>query len=256
MDLPRSWPVESPARALRPAALAVGVLIAATTACASSGNRSPGASSTSPSTRTPGTSATARPAPSYRTDIGAPALLASLPIKGRAPKTGYSRKAFGQTWADVDRNGCDTRNDILNRDLTDKTWRAGTRNCVVLGGKLADPYTGRVISFAKTDAAAVQIDHIVALSDAWQTGAQSWDVRMRERFANDPTNLFAVDGEANQAKGDSDAASWLPPDKTFRCRYVWRQIQVKAAYGLWVTAAEHDAMASALRSCPAVDAGG
>jgi hypothetical protein len=172
-----------------------------------------------------------------------------LPVKGRAPKTAYSRKQFGPRWADVDRNGCDTRNDILNRDLGEKTWRVGTRNCVVLTGTLGDPYTGRALVFSKTHAAAIQIDHIVALADAWQTGAQYWDPGTRQRFANDPTNLLAVDGWTNESKGDNDAASWLPPNKTFRCQYVSRQIRVKAAYGLWVTGAERDAMARVLDSC-------
>jgi hypothetical protein len=171
-------------------------------------------------------------------------------VKGRAPKTGYSRAQFGPAWADVDHNGCDTRNDILNRDLLGVTWRAGTHDCVVISGTLADPYTGSAIPFEKAKATAVQIDHIVALGDAWQTGAQGWTAATREQFANDPLNLLAVDGPQNESKSDSDAASWLPPNKSFRCSYVARQITVKAAYKLWVTGAEHDAMASVLAGCP------
>lgn len=182
----------------------------------------------------------------------AQALLPRLAVKGRAPKTGYSRDRFGPAWADVDHNGCDTRNDILNRDLTAKTWRSGTHGCVVVGGILADPYTGRTITFVKARAYLVQIDHVVALSDAWQTGAQYEDAGTRERFANDPLNLLAVDGPTNESKGDADAASWLPPNRGFRCAYVARQIAVKVAYGLWATPAEHDAMAHVLASCGAV----
>lgn len=177
-------------------------------------------------------------------------VLDTLTVKGRAPKTGYSRDLFGASWADVDRNGCDTRNDILNRDLADKQWRAGTRNCVVVAGTLTDPYTGTPLTFAKARAFAVQIDHVVALSDAWQKGAQQWDTTKRTAFANDPLELLAVDGPTNMRKGDGDAATWLPPDKSYRCEYVARQIAVKAKYGVWVTQAEHDAMARILERCP------
>src|SRR5947199_120048 len=75
--------------------------------------------------------------------------------------------------------------------------------------------------------AAVQIDHVVALSDAWQTGAQLLPALERARLANDPVELLAVDGPTNEAKGDGDAATWLPPNKPFRCAYVARQIAVK-----------------------------
>jgi hypothetical protein len=175
--------------------------------------------------------------------------LDSLAVKGRAPKTGYSRREFGAAWTDVDHNGCDTRNDILNRDLVAKVWRANTHACVVIAGELDDPYTGRRIPFEKLHADRVQIDHVVALSDAWQKGAFAWTAAMRLAFANDPRNLLAVYGPTNQAKGDGDAATWLPPNKPFRCAYVTRQIAVKAAYRLWVTRAEHDAMTRVLSRC-------
>lgn len=178
------------------------------------------------------------------------AELAGLDVKGRAPKTGYDREQFGPAWADVDRNGCDTRNDVLARDLTDVTFEDGTHDCVVLTGTLADPYTGQVIDFERGPRSAeVQIDHVVALSDAWQKGAQQWDAETRRQFANDPANLLAVDGPANGAKGDGDAATWLPPSTGYRCAYVVRQVRVKAAYGLWVTQAEHDAMGRQLDGC-------
>ena len=170
-------------------------------------------------------------------------------MQGRAPKTGYARTRFGPAWADVDHNGCDTRNDILNRDLTTKQWRSGTHNCVVVAGTLADPYTGATLPFIKARAADVQIDHIVALADAWQTGASAWNDAQREKFANDPDELLAVDGKANEAKGDADAATWLPPNHAFRCEYARRQIAVKRKYSLWVTQPEHDALAAVLASC-------
>ncbi|WP_297009377.1 HNH endonuclease family protein, partial [uncultured Corynebacterium sp.] len=170
------------------------------------------------------------------------ATLDTLAVKGRAPKTGYDRALFGQAWADVDRNGCDTRNDILARDLTDVVFKKGS--CRVLSGILDDPYTGRTINFVRGQdtSTAVQIDHLVALSDAWQKGAQQLSPERREQLANDPANLLAVDGPANMQKRDGDAATWLPANKSFRCTYVSKQIDVKAAYALWVTQAEKDAM--------------
>jgi hypothetical protein len=180
------------------------------------------------------------------------AVLGKLAVRGRAAKTGYSRAEFGPAWADTDHNGCDTRDDILRRDLTAIQARAGTNGCVVVAGQLADPYTGKRIDFHKSAAAKVQIDHVVALSDAWQTGAQGWSAATRLEFANDPLELLAVDGQANQDKGDGDAATWLPPRKSFRCDYVGRQVAVKYRYDLWVTAAERTAMARALQTCPTV----
>ena len=183
--------------------------------------------------------------------------LARLPVKGRAPRTGYDRAAFGQAWTDDNddqfgHNGCDTRNDILRRDLRDLTLKPGTHGCVVLRGVLDDPYTGRTIDFVRGERTsfAVQIDHVVALSDAWQKGAQYWSARKRVDLANDPLELLAVDGPTNEAKGDGDAATWLPPNRSFRCAYVARQIAIKAKYGIWVTAAERDAMVRVLARCP------
>ncbi|TQF73694.1 HNH endonuclease [Rhodococcus spelaei] len=184
------------------------------------------------------------------------ALLDTLAVKGRAPKTGYSRDEFGQAWSDDvavagGHNGCDTRNDILDRDLTDKTYKEGKKQCIVLTGTLNDPYTGKRIQFTRGQdtSTAVQIDHVVALSDAWQKGAQQLDVDTRRNLANDPRNLLAVDGPTNQQKSDGDAATWLPPNKSYRCTYVAKQVEVKAAYKLWVTQAEKDAIARELGSC-------
>lgn len=178
--------------------------------------------------------------------------LAQLPVKGRAPMTGYSRDQFGPAWADTDRNGCDQRNDVLRRDLAAATAKPGTHDCVITSGTLHDPYTGKAIAFVRgPDSAVVQIDHVVALGDAWQTGAQQLTPARRQALATDLTNLLAVDGPTNQGKGDSDAASWLPPNKGFRCAYIARQITVKLRYQLWVTPAEHDAMARILAGCPA-----
>jgi hypothetical protein len=180
------------------------------------------------------------------------AALAEVEVKGRAPRSGYDRQLFGDAWADVDRNGCDTRNDILARDLTDETFREGTRDCVVTAGTLADPFSGRTIAFQRGQdtSEAVQIDHVVALSDAWQKGAQELDAARRTAFANDPLNLLAVDGPLNQQKSDGDAATWLPPNRSFRCAYVARQVAVKVRYDLWATRAERNAIATVLSGCP------
>ncbi|MGP6175271.1 GmrSD restriction endonuclease domain-containing protein [Corynebacterium sp. A21] len=185
-------------------------------------------------------------------DFGsAAATLETLAVKGRAPKTGYEREQFGPAWSDTDHNGCDTRNDILARDLEQETFRPGTHDCIVLSGVLADPFTATEIHFLRGQdtSTAVQIDHVVALSDAWQKGAQQLDKETRTLFANDPLNLLAVDGPSNSQKGDGDAATWLPPNNAFRCDYVARQIAVKARYHLWVTSAEKDAMARELSTC-------
>lgn len=173
-------------------------------------------------------------------------VLGTLDVKGRAPKTGYARAQFGQGWTSIGQ--CDMRNVILNRDLSDVTLS----NCVVMSGALLDPYSGTTISFMRgpTTSDAVEIDHVVALSNAWQTGAQLLDAQTRVLFANDPLELIAVGRDANQAKSDGDAATWLPLNKTFRCQYVARQIGVKAKYHLWVTVAEKDAMMRVLSTCP------
>jgi hypothetical protein len=180
------------------------------------------------------------------------AVLETLPVKGRAPKTGYSRDAFGQRWADVDRNGCDTRNDILKRDMTSIVYKAKTRNCVVLSGTLIDRYSGETINFVRGEVSSmeVQIDHVVALSNSWQTGAFKLSIAQRTALANDPLNLFAVKGRLNSQKGDGDAATWVPPMKSFRCAYVAQQIAVKAKYSLWVVPPEKAAMLAILSQCP------
>lgn len=175
--------------------------------------------------------------------------LNKLPIKGRAASTGYSREQFADDW---DYSfGCDTRNKILRRDLAQYNYRSGS-SCIIETGVLEDPFTGQVIAFQRgvRTSLEVQIDHVVSLSDAWQKGAQSLTGYERFLFYNDPLNLLAVWGPANSSKSDSDAASWLPPNKGFRCPFVARQIAVKGKYGLWVTQAEHDAMKRVLASCP------
>lgn len=174
--------------------------------------------------------------------------LEALEVKGRAPKTDYSREQFGGGWEN--NGGCDTRNRILARDLKNVLYEINS--CIVLSGTLNDPYTGKQLPFTRGGgtSSAVQIDHVVALSDAWQKGAQLFTPALRHQFANDGLNLLAVDGGANQNKGDSDAATWLPPNKPIRCSYIARQISVKLKYSLWVTSAEKTAMSNILKDCP------
>ena len=172
-----------------------------------------------------------------------------LPIKGRAPKTGYSREEFYSSWPKVE--GCNLRQRILKRELGDSA-KLDNDNCTVIAGEFDEPYTGsHMIFYQKSDLSnGLQIDHVVALSDAWQKGAQYLDANTRYQIATDPLNLLAVDGKANQGKSDGDAATWLPPNKAFRCQYVARQVSVKYKYRLWTTQAEHDAIAKILATCP------
>ena len=178
------------------------------------------------------------------------AVLSTLPVQGRAPQTGYSRAQFGQTWTDdvtVDggHNGCDTRNDILRRDITDAQIKPGTQGCVVLSGTLADPYTGTVVPFLRGAETSddVQIDH---WSPFPTPGSPARSNSPRSNGRTSPTTRSICrppSGRLNQQKGAGDAATWLPPNKSYRCTYVARQIEVKAKYQLWVKPAERDAMA-------------
>ena len=176
--------------------------------------------------------------------------LRTLAVEARPSKSGYARERFGPAWDDVDRNGCDTRNDVLARDLRGLAFVRGTGDCLVASGSLSDPYTGRLIAFARGERSAeVQIDHVVPLSDAWQKGARQWTAERRLAFANDPANLLAVDGDANQQKGDADLSGWLPPARSFRCEYAVRIVEIKAKYGIAMTDAEHRKAGELLGRC-------
>lgn len=174
-------------------------------------------------------------------------VLEELEVKGRAPKTGYSREAFYDGWPTV--NGCSLRQRIIKREFGENAVLNG---CDVVAGEYDDPYTGEHKVFASREEIAngVQIDHVVALSDAWQKGAQYLSAEIREQIATDPLNLLAVDATANIKKSDGDAATWLPSNKKFRCQYVARQISVKFKYKLWLNKAEKEAMERVLSNCP------
>lgn len=195
------------------------------------------------------------PAPHTSPDYDdARAQLAALPVKGWDRQTDFSRYRFGEPWSDdvnveFGHNGCNTRDDILRRDLTQLVVRPGT--CYAQSGVLIDRYTGESIAFVRgpDSSEAIQIDHVISLSDAWYKGARDWDEQRRRDFANDPRNLLAVGAKANFDKAFRDANAWLPPNPAFRCEFVARQIAVKAAYRLWVSANEKRAMAAVLDHC-------
>jgi Protein of unknown function (DUF1524) len=181
------------------------------------------------------------------------AALNALPVlrvQAAGSMSGYARAKFGNPWKDVDHNHCDTRNDVLNRDLKQITLKIGS-GCAVQTGTLKDPYTGQTIHFVRgvETSGEVQIDHVVALADAWRTGAAKWTAARRLAYANDPFILLAVDGPSNESKGDSDAAEWLPPKRSFDCRYAAMQVEIKKKYSLWLTVAEHDKIAKLLANC-------
>lgn len=184
-----------------------------------------------------------------RRSSSAVAVLSKLDVRPSAPKAGYTRKQFSDGWAKVDE--CTVRDKILARDMTAVRYRSQS-DCTVMLGRLDDPYTGKTIHFVRgaTTSAAVQIDHVVAISDAWQTGAQQLSKDQRQQLYNDSLELLAVDGPSNEQKGDGDAGAWLPPNVAYDCRYVARQIAVKSKYHLWTTAPEHKAMKKVLQDCP------
>ncbi|HEX2809588.1 MAG TPA: DUF1524 domain-containing protein, partial [Kineosporiaceae bacterium] len=176
------------------------------------------------------------------------AALGHLPVKAAAARTGYARKAFGQAWADVDRNGCDTRSDVLRGDLSRVVIKAGTHGCAVASGTAIDPYTGKTLTY-RYGSTTVSVDHVVSLADMWVSGARQWTAAKRLAFANDPLNLSVVATSVNKAKGDRNAAAWLPPRTSYRCRYVARQVAVKSKYGASVAPAERAAIGRILIGC-------
>ena len=177
-------------------------------------------------------------------------LLEQLPASDLGV-AGYDRDAFGQRWKDIDRNGCDTRNDVLRQDLVDVTLKPCTNGCVVLSGTLHDPYTGTSIDFVRGQGTSelVQIDHIWPLALSWDHGAAGWSIEQRETFANDPLNLQAVDGSANASKSASGPGSWLPENSAVHCEYVARFTLIAAEYSLTVGSLDRTTIATVLDSC-------
>ncbi|TGB15507.1 HNH endonuclease family protein [Streptomyces sp. MZ04] len=184
------------------------------------------------------------------------AQLEELPVRSPSSLADYSRESFGPTWSDegtvgLSRNHCPTRQDILARDLAEAV--RAKDHCTVISGVLHDRYTGKTIRFQRgpRTSLAVQIDHIVPLALAWQSGARKLSAGQRLNLANDPENLVASDGPTNAGKGAKDASMWLPPRGDAHCWYASAQVRVKAKYRLSVSSAEKTAIRTALQSCPA-----
>jgi hypothetical protein len=193
------------------------------------------------------------PETSSRFDVARQQLKA-LPVRGWDRTSDFRRFQFGEAWSDdvnveFGHNGCNTRDDILRRDLKNLVVRPFT--CFAQSGTLIDPYTGTTIDFVRgpQTSNSIEIDHVVSLADAWYKGARAWDPQRRLDFANDPRNLLAVSPQANFDKAFRDAAGWLPPNAAFRCDFVARQVEVKTAYGLWTSAKEKKAMSDVLARC-------
>ncbi|MFI8207228.1 HNH endonuclease family protein [Streptomyces sp. NPDC085937] len=216
-------------------------------AAGGSGGAAPDGHAVSPLDNPDGTRPGLAPLSDAKDRAAAVAVIDKVATKGRGPKTGYDRDEYGYAWMDtadgvpLARNGCDTRNDVLQRDGQKVSFRSGS-DCVVVSLTLADPYTGKSIEWRKQKAAEVQIDHVIPLSYSWQMGASRWSGSKREQLANDPLNLLPVDGGANSAKRDSGPASWLPPAKGIRCAYAVRFAQVAVKYELPVTTADKATM--------------
>lgn len=241
-------------RRIGPVLLCLAVLAVVAVTLAVAHDRREGPSTGAPPTwRTTPSSATPAPAGNPAFDQ-ARRQLAALPVKGWDREMDFSRYRFGEAWSDdvnveFGHNGCNARDDILRRDLANLVVRPGT--CYAQRGVLHDPYTGQTIDFVRGPSTSdiVQIDHVVSLSDAWYKGARTWDDQRRRDFANDPRNLLAVEAQVNFDKAFRDATAWLPPNPAYRCAFVARQIEVKSAYGLWVSEKERGALAGVLRGC-------
>jgi hypothetical protein len=193
-----------------------------------------------------------------RVAAGVDVLAGMVQIPRRTRGFDYRRVAFGDSWTDDNpapggHNGCDTRNDILDRDLVEKTY-VSIKRCpnAVATGTLHDPYTNEVIVFTRGNriGASVQIDHIVPLALAWGLGARDWPEGLRVRFANDPANLLAVAGEPNQDKSDSEPALWMPPNEAFRCQYAVAFTAVLRGYDLPIDVASAAVLRDAAATCP------
>ena len=178
-------------------------------------------------------------------------MLDEIPVAPAGTMAGYSRTAFGPAWADTDHNGCDQRNDVLRRDMTDVTAKPGTHGCVVLTGHLDDPYTGKSIDFTRGEktSTAVQVDHTVPEAWSFAHGAASWTAAQREQFATDLNELQATDGPTNESKGDDGPATWLPPSTAYRCTYVTRFTYIVHSYGLTIDQPDKTAIQQVLSTC-------
>lgn len=231
----------APSRALTAVLAATVLSVAGCSADVGLGGPSPGDRSGAPQ----GSDGAASQRPQQRQIGAARDQLGELRVAAEGSGSGYKRDRFGQRWKDTDHNGCDQRNDVLARDLVEVRKRG---RCIVLSGLLHDPYSGKDITFDKSDAAEVQIDHLYPLALAWRMGADDWSEDRREAFANDHDNLLAVWGTPNRQKSDSGPGEWKP-QRSFQCAYAVRYVAVAAEYRLPVSRGDHDALAGFLDRC-------
>ncbi|MER5598064.1 HNH endonuclease family protein [Streptomyces sp. NPDC002265] len=167
--------------------------------------------------------------------------LASLTV-ATENRTGYSRDLF-PTWITIS-GTCNTREYILKRDGSNVTTDSA---CVATGGSWYSVYDGATW----TAASDVDIDHLVPLAEAWDSGASAWTTAQRQAFANDVTRpqLLAVTDNVNQSKGDKDPAEWMPPLSSYACTYARAWVQVKYYYNLKIDSAEKTKLTSVLNGC-------
>lgn len=167
----------------------------------------------------------------------------------------YRREEFGPRWPDLDGDGCNERQEVLQRDLDNVVLAAD--GCRVLTGTLHDPYTGTTILFQHDEVAdpgnpgsqGVPIDHIISLAQAWRGGAWAWSDEQRIEFANDLDGLIAVDGSANSGKGDSGPSSWLPPNPSYVCPYALQVTQIATQWQIAVTPDDQATLVDVLTTC-------
>lgn len=182
--------------------------------------------------------------PSYAASYSAPLSTAIGDLDGATEvRTGYDRDAF-RHWVDADGDGCDTREEVLIAEADDPVTVGS--GCSLSGGRWYSYYDG----VSQTRASALDIDHMVPLAEAWDSGARSWSAATRRSYANDLGDsraLVAVTASQNRSKGDQDIAEWLPPRD--RCRYLREWVAVKHRWRLSVDAAERSAMRSLAGDC-------
>ncbi|SDY03531.1 Protein of unknown function [Micromonospora pattaloongensis] len=185
----------------------------------------------------------AAPARAATVTMSLPTAVSNLPVATEV-RTGYNRDLFPH-WIDADGDGCNTRYEVLIAEAV--TAPSVGSGCSLSGGRWYS-YYDRAYWTATSD---LDIDHMVPLAEAWDSGARNWTTSRRQSYANDLGDgraLIAVTDNVNQAKGDQDPASWLPTyDK---CRYVGEWVAVKTRWRLSVDTAEKNVLTSYANSCP------
>jgi hypothetical protein len=163
-------------------------------------------------------------------------LLNQVVVEGENVSEEYDR-AFFKHWVDADRDGCDTRREVLKHESLTPVVVVGS--CTIISGEWLSPYDGKTF----VNPGDLDIDHMVPLKEAWRSGAHAWDDSRREKFANDVEweySLIAVSASTNRSKSDRDPAAWLPPQNSFTCEYVYQWVTVKIRWDLTMDAREFD----------------